>query len=62
MIGDPVSALARYGLARSLARSGESTQAIAQYKELLALWKDADPDLPILQKAKAELACISHRG
>ena len=55
MIGDPVSALARYGLARSYALSGDSGNARNQYKEFLALWKDADPDLPVLHKAKAEL-------
>jgi tetratricopeptide (TPR) repeat protein len=55
MIGDPVSVLARYGLARSYALSGDASNARSQYKEFLALWKDADPDLPVLQKARAEL-------
>jgi eukaryotic-like serine/threonine-protein kinase len=55
MIGDPVSALAHYGLARSYALSGDASKARNQYKEFLALWKDADPDLPVLQKARAEL-------
>jgi DNA-binding winged helix-turn-helix (wHTH) protein/tetratricopeptide (TPR) repeat protein len=56
MIGDPVSALARYGLARSYALSGDVNNARIQYKEFLVLWKDADPDLPILKEAKAEFA------
>jgi DNA-binding winged helix-turn-helix (wHTH) protein/tetratricopeptide (TPR) repeat protein len=56
MIGDPVQVLAHLGLARSYALSGDATKARDQYKELLALWKDADPDLPVLHKAKAELA------
>jgi cytochrome c-type biogenesis protein CcmH/NrfG len=55
MIGDPVSVLARYGLARSYALSGDASNARNQYREFLALWKDADPDLPVLQKARAEL-------
>jgi eukaryotic-like serine/threonine-protein kinase len=55
MIGDPVSVLARYGLARSYALSGDAGNARNQYREFLALWKDADPELPVLQKARAEL-------
>jgi eukaryotic-like serine/threonine-protein kinase len=55
MIGDPVSALAGYGLARSYALSGDTNNARNQYKEFLTLWKDADPDLPVLHKARAEL-------
>jgi tetratricopeptide (TPR) repeat protein len=55
MIGDPVSVLARYGLARSYALSGDASNARNQYKEFLTLWKDADPDLPVLHKARAEL-------
>jgi tetratricopeptide (TPR) repeat protein len=55
MIGDPVSALAGYGLAQSYALSGDASNARNQYKEFLTLWKDADPDLPVLQKARAEL-------
>jgi hypothetical protein len=56
MIGDPVSALARLGLARSEALSGDAAGAGHQYKEFLAQWKDADPDLPVFRQAKAELA------
>ena len=55
MIGDPVSVLARYGLARSYALAGDPSNARNQYKEFVALWKDADPDLPVLRKARAEL-------
>jgi predicted Zn-dependent protease len=54
MIGDPVSVLARYGLARSYALAGDPSNARIHYKELLALWKDADPDLPVLRKARAQ--------
>jgi hypothetical protein len=31
-------------------------RALAAYKDFLALWKDADPDIPILKQAKAEYA------
>jgi eukaryotic-like serine/threonine-protein kinase len=33
-----------------------SNRALAAYKDFLTLWKDADPDSPILQQAKAEYA------
>ena len=32
------------------------TRALAAYKNILTLWKDADPDIPILKEAKAEYA------
>ncbi len=31
-------------------------RALAAYKDFLALWKDADPDIPILKEAKSEYA------
>jgi ATP/maltotriose-dependent transcriptional regulator MalT len=56
MIGDPVFVLAHLGLARAYALSGESARARAQYEEFFALWKNADPVIPILKQAKAEYA------
>jgi hypothetical protein len=32
------------------------TRALSAYKDFLALWKDADPDIPIFKQAKAEYA------
>ena len=54
MIGDPVFVLTHVGLARAYALSGESSKARAQYEEFFALWKNADPDCPVLKRAKAE--------
>ena len=51
-----VGALARLGLARSYAVSGDTAKAKAAYQEFFTLWKDADPDIPILKEAKAEYA------
>jgi len=48
--------MARLQLARALSASGDRTQSAAVYKDLLALWKDADPDIPIVQEARAEFA------
>ena len=56
MLNDPMGPLARLQLARALAISGDRAKSAAVYKDLLALWKDADPDLPVVQEAKAESA------
>jgi len=53
-IGDPVLVLTHIGLARSYALSGESAKARAHYEEFFALWKNADPDCPMLIRAKME--------
>jgi len=37
-------------------RDAARVRALAAYKDFLTLWKDADPDIPILKKAKAEYA------
>ena len=36
--------------------SGDKVKAKAAYQDFLTLWKDADPDIPILMQAKAEYA------
>ncbi len=46
--------LARVGLARAYAIAGDEVKARASYQEFFALWKDADPDVPILKQARAE--------
>jgi DNA-binding winged helix-turn-helix (wHTH) protein/tetratricopeptide (TPR) repeat protein len=53
---DPLGSLARLGLARARALQGNSGKAHAAYKDFFALWKDADPDIPILKQAKEEYA------
>jgi ATP/maltotriose-dependent transcriptional regulator MalT len=52
----PVRALAVLGLARAYALGGDTAAARKSYQDFLALWKDADPDIPILRQAKAEYA------
>jgi eukaryotic-like serine/threonine-protein kinase len=49
-------ALAHLGIARAYAMQGDTAKAKAAYQDFLALWKDADPDIPILKEAKAEYA------
>ncbi len=56
VVNFPWGALARLGIARAYAMQGETAKARAAYQDFLTLWKDADPDVPILRKAKAEYA------
>jgi hypothetical protein len=58
IVGDPIGALARQGLGRSRVLSGDVSGARAAYTDLLKIWKDADPDLPAVQAAKAEYAKV----
>ena len=51
---DPIGALAHLQLGRVFALSGDKAKAKAAYEAFLALWKDADPDIPLLKAAKAE--------
>jgi hypothetical protein len=43
-----VGSLARLGLSRAYALSGDAAKARTAYQDFFALWKDADPDIPIL--------------
>jgi serine/threonine protein kinase/DNA-binding winged helix-turn-helix (wHTH) protein/tetratricopeptide (TPR) repeat protein len=52
----PWGALARLGLARAYAMQGDTAKARTAYQDFLTLWKDADPDIPILKEAKTEYA------
>jgi serine/threonine protein kinase/Tfp pilus assembly protein PilF len=54
----PVVALAHLGLARAHARSGAITESRAAYEALLAIWSNADPDLPILKQVRDELSAL----
>jgi eukaryotic-like serine/threonine-protein kinase len=52
----PYQALAKLGLGRSYALTGDAAKARTAYQDFLNFWKDADPDIPILKEAKAEYA------
>jgi hypothetical protein len=56
VLGDPIGALAHLRLGRAFALLGDKTKAKTAYHDFLTLWKDADPDIPILKQAKAESA------
>ena len=52
----PEHSLAKLGLGRAYVISGDTAKAKAAYQDFFALWKDADPDVPILKEAKSEYA------
>ena len=55
---DPIGALAQVQLGRAFVSSGDTIKAKAAYQDFLTLWKDADPDIPILRQANAEYAKV----
>jgi tetratricopeptide (TPR) repeat protein len=56
VLNSPIGALAHLQIARAYAMQGDTAKAKAAYQDFLTLWKDADPDIPILTQAKAEYA------
>jgi hypothetical protein len=55
-LNEIIGALAHLGIARADLLQGDTTKAKAAYQEFLSLWKDADTDIPVLKRAKAEYA------
>jgi ATP/maltotriose-dependent transcriptional regulator MalT len=56
VVSDPVGALAHLQLGRAYALSGDVAKARSAYQDFLTLWKDADPNIPVLVQAQAEYA------
>ena len=56
VFADPIGALARVQLGRAYALAGDKAKAKSAYDDSLALWKDADRDIPVLKQARAEYA------
>lgn len=54
VLNGPIGALSRLGLGRAYALQGDTAKARAAYKDFLAVWKDADAEIPILAEAKSE--------
>jgi tetratricopeptide (TPR) repeat protein len=62
VVFDPIGAVAQLQLGRALALVGDMPKAKSAYAEFLKLWKNADPDIPILNQAKAEYAKLERLG
>ena len=56
VVNAEIGAVAYVGLARACAIQGDKARAKAAYQEFFALWKEADPDIPLLKQAEAEYA------
>jgi tetratricopeptide (TPR) repeat protein len=59
VLNQPIGALAHLGLGRAYRLQGDIPRAKAAYQDFLTLWKDADPDIPILKQARAEYANLN---
>ena len=59
VINEPIGALAHLQLGRAYVLQGDAAKARAAYQDFLTLWKDADPDIPILKQAKMEYAKLN---
>jgi serine/threonine protein kinase/tetratricopeptide (TPR) repeat protein len=59
VLADPIGALAHLQLGRALVLSGETDKARSAYDAFFTTWRDADPDLPLLQQANAEYVAKS---
>jgi tetratricopeptide (TPR) repeat protein len=59
---DPIGAISRWRLGQALALAGDVRGAKAAYDDFLALWKDADPDIPLLKRALTERAALHETG
>jgi serine/threonine protein kinase len=58
VLNEPIGALAHLQLGRAYVMQGNTAKAKVAYQDFLTLWKDADPDIPILKQAKAECATL----
>ena len=56
VLNEPIGALAHLQIGRAYAMQGDTAKAKAAYQDFLTLWKDADPEIPILKEAQAEYA------
>jgi tetratricopeptide (TPR) repeat protein len=55
---DPIGALAHLRIGRAYILSGDNAKGKSAYQAFLTLWKDAEPNIPILKQAKAEYATL----
>ena len=56
VLNSPIGALAHLQIGRAYAMQGNTAKAKSAYQDFLTIWKDADPDIPILKEARAEYA------
>jgi hypothetical protein len=54
VVSDPIGALAHLQQGRAFVLSGDTDEAKIAYEDFFKLWKDADPDIPLLKRARGE--------
>ena len=54
VVNSPIGVLAHLSLSRAYVLSGDKTKAKSAYQDVLTIWKDADPDIPMLKQARAD--------
>ena len=59
---DPIDAFARLQLARALALSGDTVKAKSAYNDLLTLWKNADAEIPVLERSTGGIRATAVSG
>jgi tetratricopeptide (TPR) repeat protein len=60
VVSDPIGALSRWKLGQAYAMAGQTAKAKAAYEDFLALWKNADRDIPILKQIQLEYSKLSN--
>ena len=55
---DPIATVSRWRLGQAYALAGDVQRSKAAYDDFLTLWKNADPDIPILKKVRSERAAL----
>jgi tetratricopeptide (TPR) repeat protein len=58
VVYDPIGAVSRWRLGQAYALAGDAQRSKAAYDDFLTLWKNADPDIPILKKVRSERAAL----
>ena len=58
VVYDPIGAVSRWRLGQAYALAGDAQRSKAAYDDFLALWKNADPDIPILKNIRSERAAL----
>ena len=59
---DPIALLAHWRRGKALALVGKKAEAKAEYEHFLSLWREADQDVPILRRVKAEYQSLTESG
>ena len=59
-LNEPIGALAQLQLGRAYGLAGDKASARSSYERFLTLWKDADPEIPVLKQGKTEYASLMH--